>query len=105
MRRLLLGVALGVLLERHVIYRLVDRLAARLEPRMARLRQPLADCPHCQGTGNDPSTGWQHPQYDELGCPLCNEPDGMRCCRALPTLDWTTPITECARCGHPVVPA
>lgn len=58
------------------------------------------DCEHCGDTGNDPSTGFQHPGYDELGCPLCNEPDGIRCCVAQREDVHGT----CGNCGHPVEP-
>ena len=54
------------------------------------------DCDKCSDTGNA-STGYQHPGFDALGCPLCNEEDGMRCCEARPDADG-----KCANCGHPI---
>lgn len=59
------------------------------------------DCVHCNDTGNDASTGYEHPDFDELGCPLCNEPDGLRCCQATRTM--ANP-DSCATCGHPIRP-
>lgn len=60
-------------------------------------------CEPCGDTGNVPTTGWEHPGFDDLGCPRCNAPDGPRCCNATPR-----PGQEllragmCASCGHPV---
>lgn len=54
------------------------------------------DCKICNDTGNAPN-GFEHPGYDLLGCPKCNDPDGIRCCEAIPNK-----IGLCENCEHPV---